>query len=364
MTRTECYLALNSIRLIGPVRVRRLREALGSVEAIFDAPPAQIARVEGVGEEVAKALAHWASAWSLTRELEEIDRLGLKVADFESPDYPPLLKEIYDPPLVLYFKGDLSAVRRRGIAVVGSRHTTRYGEEVAKKFGYQLAYAGLCVNSGLARGIDTFAHQGALAAKGRTAAVLGCSLDRVYPSENQALADMIVEQGGVLLSEFPLGTAPDRQTFPMRNRIVSGLSQGLVVVEAGESSGALITARMGLDQGRSIFAVPGRIDQPQSKGCHRLIKQGAKLVEGIEDILGEYDFLIPPDAAEGKRPWPADLTPEERKILESMDMDETPLDEIIQKCGLPSGVVTSTVLRLEMRKLVRQLPGKLFVKTD
>lgn len=364
MTRTECYLALNSVRLIGPVRVRRLLDAFGSVEAILASPASRLASVEGVGPEAARAVTEWDQHWELSKELDEIARLGLNVVDREDPSYPAILKEIYDPPLVLYYRGDLSACARRSIAVVGSRHTSHYGQEMAKKISYQIAYAGLTVTSGLARGIDTFAHQGALAAKGRTVAVLGCSLDRIYPPENQALADMIAGQGGALLSEFPLGTPPDRQTFPMRNRIVSGLSTGLVVVEAGENSGALITARMAADQGRNVFAVPGRIDQPHAKGCHRLIKEGAKLVEGVEDILGEFDLLIPPGPGEGKRPWPEDLGTAERNVLEAMDLDENSLDGIIQKCGLPSAVVTSTLLRLEMRKLVRQLPGKNFVKTD
>ncbi|MDX6765254.1 MAG: DNA-processing protein DprA [Candidatus Methylacidiphilales bacterium] len=364
MTRTECYLALNSVRLIGPVRVRRLLESLGSVEAILSAPASRLAAVDGVGPEAARAITEWEKNWDLAGELAAIARLGLRVIDQEDPAYPALLKEIYDPPLVLYYRGDLTACNRRPIAVVGSRHTSHYGQEMAKKLAYQIAYAGLTVTSGLARGIDTFAHQGALAAKGRTVAVLGCSLDQVYPPENRALADMIAEQGGALLSEFPLGTPPDRQTFPMRNRIVSGLSTGLVVVEAGEASGALITARMALDQGRNVFAVPGRIDQPHAKGCHRLIKEGAKLVEGVEDILNESGLLLPPGPDEGKRPWPEDLTPAERKILEAMDLDEIALDALIQKCGLPSAVVTPTLLRLEMRKLVRQLPGKTFVKTD
>lgn len=364
MTRTECYLALNSVRLIGPVRVRRLREAFGSVESILQADASRLTRVEGIGEAAARAITQWSDHWNLQRELEEIARLGLSVVDCEDPDYPSLLREIYDPPLVLYYRGDLSAARRRGVAVVGSRHTSRYGEDCAKKLAYQLAYAGLTIHSGLARGIDTFAHQGALAAKGRTTAVLGCSLDHIYPPENRALADKIAEEGGVLISEFPLGTPPDRQTFPMRNRIVSGLSHGLLVVEAGESSGALITARMALDQGRSIFAVPGRIDSPHARGCHRLIKEGAKLVESAQDILSEFDLLLPPSPEESRRPWPDDLRPEEKTILQAMDMDEIQLDTLIQKTGLPSGVVTSTLLRLEMRKLVRQLPGKTFIKTD
>jgi DNA processing protein len=362
MTRTECYLALNSVRLIGPVRVRKLLEVFGSAESILAQPSSRLAGVDGIGQAVAESVVAWEKSFNLAEEIEKAAGLGLKIVDCEDDAYPAQLKEIYDPPLVLYYKGDLEAVRRRSIAVVGSRHTTYYGQETAKKLSYQIAYAGLTVTSGLARGIDTLAHQGALAAKGRTVAVLGNSLDRIYPSENSALAEMIAENGGCLLSEFPLGTPPDRQTFPMRNRIVSGLSSGLLVVEAGKESGALITARMALDQGRNVYAIPGRIDNPQAHGCHELIKQGAKLVEGVEDILGEFDFLFPKE--EGKRPLPEDLPAEELKILEALGAEEAHVDQVIRATGLPSSVVVAGLLKLEMRRLARQLPGRLFVRTD
>jgi len=222
----------------------------------------------------------------------------------------------------------------------------------------------VAVTSGLARGVDTAAHQGALAAKGRTVAVLGSSLDHLYPAENKALARKIVEERGAVVSEFPFGTAPDRRTFPMRNRIVSGMSTGILVVEAGKSSGALITAKMGLEHGKTIYAVPGQITSPESKGCHGLIKEGAKLVEEVEDILSEYEFSFSKPKIAPKRPWPDDLSDEEKKILEVMQTDENQMDLLIQKTGLASHVVSSSLLRLEMRKLVRQLPGKIFIKTD
>jgi len=252
----------------------------------------------------------------------------------------------------------------RGVAVVGSRETSHYGLETAKKLGYQLAYAGVPVISGLARGIDTAAHLGALAAKGTTWAVLGCGLDKMYPPENDALASKIIESGGCLISELPLGTAPDKRTFPMRNRIVSGLSFGVLVIEAGRQSGALITARQALDQGRQVFAVPGRIDNPLAQGCHQLLKDGAKLVEGVEDILAELEFLIPRESVVTPRPLPANLTGDEEKVYAAIELDETPIDSITQATGLPSGTVSSTLLRLEMRKLVKQLPGKVFVRTS
>jgi DNA processing protein len=364
MTRTECYLALNSVRLIGPVRVRKLLEAFGSVESVLGQPASRLAGVDGIGQAVAESVVSWEKSFDLGAELKKAAGLGLKIVDCEDALYPELLKEIYDPPLVLDCKGDLEAARRRSMAVVGSRHTTYYGQEMAKKLSYQIAYAGLTVTSGLARGIDTLAHQGALAAQGRTVAVLGNSLDRIYPSENTALAEKIAESGGCLLSEFPLGTPPDRQTFPMRNRIVSGLSSGLLVVEAGKESGALITARMALDQGRNVFAVPGRVDNPQARGCHELIKQGARLVEGVEDILGEFEFLFPKEEASGPRPAPADLGADERKILEALGTEEAHADQVIRATELPPAVVVAGLLKLEMRRLVRQLPGRLFVRTD
>jgi DNA processing protein len=246
--------------------------------------------------------------------------------------------------------------------VVGSRETSHYGLETAKKLGYQIAYSGVPVISGLARGIDTAAHLGALAAKGVTWAALGCGLDKMYPPENDALAAKIVESGGCLISELPLGTAPDKRTFPMRNRIVAGLSFGVLVIEAGRQSGALITARQALEQGRQVFAVPGRIDNPLAQGCHQLIKDGAKLVEGVEDILGELEFFQFREDQPKPRPLPVNLSADEEKVYAAIERDETPIDLITQTTGLPSGTVSSTLLRLEMKKLVRQLPGKVFVR--
>jgi DNA processing protein len=320
--------------------------------------------VEGIGPELAAKVASWETSTDAPRERARAQELGLTLLTLADDAYPSSLREIYDPPLVLYIKGTIPETWPRGVAVVGSRETSHYGLECAKKLGYQLAYAGVPVISGLARGIDTSAHLGALAAKGATWAVLGCGLDQMYPPENDALAAKIVESGGCLLSELPLGTSPDKRTFPMRNRIVSGLSFGVLVIEAGRRSGALITARQALEQGRQVFAVPGRIDNPLAQGCHQLIKDGAKLVEGVEDILTELEFLIPRDSVATPRPLPTNLTPEEETIYAAIELDETPIDTITQATGLPSGTVSSTLLRLEMRKLVRQLPGKVFVRTS
>lgn len=363
MTESEAYFALNLVPHLGPVRVRRLRESFGSVAAVLSAPTSKLQEAEGIGRELASKIYDGIKALDVEKERERAAELGIQIITFADETYPASLREIYDPPLVLYAKGTLPKSWPKGVAVVGSRVTSQYGLEMTKKLSYQIAYAGVPVISGLARGIDTAAHQGALAAKGVTWAVVGCGLDQTYPPENKALADMIVEKNGCLLSEFPIGMPPDRRTFPMRNRIVSGLSFGVLVVEAGKESGALITAKQALEQGRQLFAVPGRIDNPQSRGCHQLIKEGAALVEGVEDILNALEFLLPMSEVSVPRPLPANLTPEETQVFNAIDRDETPIDQITQKTGLPSGSVSSTLLRLEMKKLIKQLPGKVFVRT-
>jgi DNA processing protein len=362
MTEAEAYFIVNLVDGIGPVRARRLRERFGSLDRALVAREADLRSVEGIGPELGRTLAAWESTTDAAKERKWAEELGLSILTPADVAYPTSLTEIYDPPLVLYIKGKVPEKWHRGVAVVGSRETSHYGLENAKKLGYQIAYAGVPVISGLARGIDTAAHLGALAAKGTTWAVLGCGLDKMYPPENDTLAAKIVESGGCLISELRLGTAPDKRTFPMRNRIVSGLSFGVLVIEAGRQSGALITARQALDQGRQVFAVPGRIDNPLAQGCHRLLKDGAKLVEGVEDILSELEFLLPKESVASPRPLPANLTGEEEKVYSAIQLDETPIDAITQATGLPSGTVSSTLLRLEMRKLVRQLPGKVFVR--
>ena len=364
MTESEAYLIINLVSGIGPVRAKRLKERFGSLDRALVSRTADLRSVEGIGEELSGKLSSWETSTDAGKERKRAEELGLQIITQADAAYPASLLEIYDPPLVLYIKGKIPETWPRGVAVVGSRETSHYGLETAKKLGYQLAYAGVPVISGLARGIDTAAHLGALAAKGVTWAVLGCGLDLVYPPENDALAARIVESGGCLVSELPLGTAPDKRTFPMRNRIVSGLSFGTLVIEAGRQSGALITARQALEQGRQVFAVPGRIDNPLAQGCHQLIKDGAKLVEGVEDILTELEFLIPRESVAMPRPLPGNLTPEEEQVYAALELDETPIDTITQRTGLAAGAVSSTLLRLEMRKLVKQLPGKRFVRTS
>jgi DNA processing protein len=301
----------------------------------------------------------------LAAELQRIAAAGVRVVTREDADYPKNLREIYDPPLVLYVKGTLVERDALSIAIVGSRRTTLYGQEMARKLAYQLSRVGVTVVSGLARGIDTQAHKGALQAKGRTVAVIGCGIDVMYPAENKDLAEEIAANGGAIISEFPFGVQPDRQTFPMRNRIVSGWSLGVVVVEANQQSGALITANFAGEQGRHVFAVPGRADSPLSRGSNKLIKDGAKLTEDAEDILNEFEYLLPKTKKEPTKSATGAtlvLTAPEARVLTALGEDELVMDEIIQRCGLTTACVSTTLLALEMKRIVRQLPGKIYAK--
>ncbi|MEA3186758.1 MAG: processing protein, partial [Chthoniobacter sp.] len=329
---------------------------------ILGASSGELRRVDGIGGEVAETVAHWEKHVDLAAELERIEQFGAHVLTQDSADYPPLLREIHSAPIVLYVWGRLDARDRHAIGAVGSRHGSHYGLESAKKLAYQLAYAGVTIVSGLARGIDTAAHQGALAAKGRTIAVLGSGLNKIYPAENKPLAQKIAESGAVV-TEFSMEVKADVQTFPMRNRIVAGWGSGVLVVEAGLNSGALITASQAVEQGRSVYAVPGQIDRPTAAGSNKLIQQGAKLVMSAGDILDDMQVLFPEKAA----PMPpvsraAALEGDEKLIFEALDESETPIDRIITKTNLPSRKVSSTLLALEMKRLVKQLPGQHFVK--
>lgn len=365
MTPTEALVILNMVDHIGPVTVRRLLERFGDPQAILDAPRGDLKSVEGVGDKSAEAIAGWREGIRWEAELEAVQKHGLRILTQSDEAYPVHLKQIHDPPLVLYVRGELRAGEKNSLAIVGSRQTTHYGSETARRLGFQFGNIGLAVVSGLARGIDTAAHRGCLQAKGHTVAVLGFGFDYLVRAENVKLAAEIVENGGALVSEFSCGRAPDRQTFPMRNRIVSGMTMGTLVVEAGVSSGALITANFALDQGRQVFAVPGRVDSPHSQGCHKLIQNGAKLVQCVEDVLEEFEYLIPsrtsPDAATEA---PAvKLTDTEDLVFSKVGMDETPIDAITVECDLPPSVVSATLMVLEMKRVVRQLPGKLYVRT-
>ena len=364
MTRTEAYLALNLLPKIGPVRVRRLMEVFGSPERILSTKARDIRQVDGFGEDLAETIAGWENRVDLTRELRRIHEEGLTLLTQEDALYPKLLREIHDPPTVLYVRGQLTERDHHGIGMVGSRHATQDGLNTAKNMAVQFAYAGYTLISGLARGIDTAAHEGALASKGRTIAIIGSGHGQLYPAENAALAEKIAGQGAVV-SEFPVDYPPDKQTFPMRNRVVSGWSCGLVVVEAPLRSGSLITAGQAAEQGRTVYAVPGNIDRPTSHGCNRLIQDGAKLIMDGADVLDDLMALFPtqPIAPKMEQLKPTvELSGDEGAVFQAIDTSETHVNEIMQKCGLATSVVNATLMKLEMKRLVKPLPGKFYVR--
>jgi DNA processing protein len=368
MDSREALIALNLIEGVGPVRARSLLEHFGDAPQILAATKSALLRVRNIGDETAEAIATWEKTIDLAGELKRISDFGCHVLISSDENYPASLREIYDPPLVLYVKGDLTAKDKNAVAMVGSRSTTHYGIETARKLAYQLAYVGVTVVSGGARGIDTAAHQGAMAAKGRTVAILGTGINLIFPPENAELFARVAENGAVL-TQFPFNRNGDRQSFAIRNRIIAGMTLGTVVVEADLHSGALITSNFATEYGRQVFAVPGRIDSPRSKGCHDLIKKGAKLCEGAEDILSEFEYLFP---GSNRPPSPGEtgvlpaleLSANEQQVYDALDAEERSIDELIRKSGLPSSAVSVALLSLEMKRAVKQLPGKLFVRNN
>jgi DNA processing protein len=364
MTRTEAYLALNLLPQIGPVRVRKLLRHFGSPEAILSAKSRDLTAVEGIGQAQAESISTWETQIDLAGELKKVEARGLTLLTQEDALYPRLLREIHDPPVLLYVWGELLPRDHHAIGVVGSRHATHYGLSAAKKLSFQTAYAGYTVISGLARGIDTAAHEAALAAKGRTIAVIGSGIGKLYPPENMALAERIAQNGAVL-SEYPVDRIADKQTFPYRNRVVAGWSVGLVVVEAPARSGALITAQQAAEMGRTVYAVPGPIDKPTSAGCNRLIQQGAKLVMDGADVLDDLMTLFPtaPSAPKVEEPPPpVELSLDERILYDAIGTDEAHINDITTQSGLTPATVNATLMRLEMKRLVRALPGRRYVR--
>lgn len=359
LTEQQAFLILNALPNIGPITTNRLLEELGGdPRAIFSEPSKRLESVRGVGSAISATIANWREHFDLAREEE---RMAKSNATFISPrdvGYPKLLKEINDPPIGLYRKGGY-AFEQPCIAIVGSRRTTLYGQGVAKKFGAELARLGFCVVSGLARGIDTAAHEGALSVGGKTAAVLGCGIDIVYPPENLALYRQIEEQGAIV-SEFPFGRRADRQSFPMRNRVVAGMCEAVVVVETDVSGGSMITARFAGEQGRLIFAVPGRIDQATSQGCHQLIRDGATLLTSVDDILSELNYL------DGLRPKPipskggndagamlAGLSEVETLVLEQFRGGAMlTIDSLVSQTGRATAELSATLMMLELKRLL------------
>lgn len=364
----EAYVALNLMTGIGPIGAQSLIDTLGTPRMIWEADRSDLLKAPGIGPILADKLLFQRGRVNPEKEIQCANRIGVSVITRADPDYPDWLAQIHDPPLVLYVMGELRREDRHALAIVGTRHASFYGRETTARLADQLARAGWTVISGLARGIDTVAHTAAVNAGGRTIAVLGGGLAHIYPAENIDLARRIADGHGAVVSEFPLDRVPDRTTFPMRNRIVSGLSRGVLVIEAGRKSGTLITANQALEQGRSVLAVPGRVDSPGSRGTHALIKAGACLVEDMDDILAEFEFLFPGHkrsagmknpADSGSTELPANLPAEERQILELLQCGEQDVDTLIRQSGIPAARMNVLLLAMEMKQLARMLPGRL-----
>ena len=374
----SAYIILNMIQGIGPVTMRALAAGLGSLGGVFKATRDDLMRVRGIGTELAERIVRQREELSADAEIERASALGIRLITRADEGYPKRLLDLSDAPVVLYVMGEFKEGDEHNVAIVGTRRASTYGRECAERLAYQLAQAGFVVTSGLARGIDTAAHTGALKAGGRTLAVIGSGLNCIYPEENLDLARRIAQHGAVL-SEFPLGRPPDKTSFPIRNRIVSGLSMGVVVVEADRKSGAMITASQAAEQGRVVFAVPGRIDSPGSRGPHGLIRDGARLVEGVEDILQEFENLLPSgmtgggylkarqaktDGDDGESAQLALLTglrfsSEETRLTDLLKDGAVDMDSLVRESGFEPRRVSSLLVELEMKKIVHVLPGRM-----
>ena len=362
MNAREATIALNMLPKIGPVRVRRLLEYFGNASEILHASEHALTQVAGIGNETANVLNDWESHIDLSAELADAKERDIQIVTEEDEDYPESLRNMYDPPLALYVWGELSSRDKHAISIVGSRKTTIYGRETARKVALELASAGFTIISGMARGIDTYAHEGAVAANGRTIAVLGSGLGQIYPPENMALAEKIASGQGAVISEFPLNTFPDKRTFPMRNRIVAAWGNALVVVECPQWSGSMITANLAIDMGKSIYAVPGPIDRPSSAGCNLLIRNGATLLSQAGDIIEDFSQLPLVELPQCQRSKPMgmpvpELNEDEKLILKHLAGDDLGLDQLVALTGLAIPQLLPTLLKLEMKKCIHQLPG-------
>jgi len=375
-TATLQWLALVLTPGLGPTKARRLVEFFGGVQGIFRASLTEL-EAAGLQAVSAQSIGTGKSLELANDELARVAAAGVRVIALDAPGYPAQLKQIYDPPLVLYVRGNEAVISQPGIALVGTRHPTPYGSGMAERLACDLAARGLVIFSGMARGVDTAGHRGAIAAKGKTVAVFGTGVDIPYPKENTRLVDQLLALGGAVISEFPMGTFAAPQNFPIRNRIISGISLGVLVVEAAEYSGTRITARCALEQNRDVFAVPGNVTNKNSWGPNTLIKQGAKLVATWEDVWEELPVdvrvkLMPEGGAESPGSQTAslfqegELAPHEKKIFALLKADEaTHIDEIVERLEpeLSSSEIFAALFELELAGKVKQLPGKNFVKS-
>jgi DNA processing protein len=369
------WLGLGRVDEIGVRTAHKLVEHFGSPEAVYEASLTALEDC-GLARRVAQRVRDGSGLAEAEREVAAAEKCGCRLLPFGSDDYPPLLKQIADPPLVLYVRGEASILSRHAVAMVGTRRPTAYGSSVAHRLAADLAQRGVVIVSGLARGIDSAAHRGALEVQGKTVAVLGCGVDVTYPRENKRLSDEITTSGAII-SEFPMGTSPQPENFPIRNRIISGLALGTVIVEAAEYSGSLITARLASEQDREVYAVPGNITSALSFGPNLLIKQGAKLVDNWMDVFEEFPAaaraqLLPP--SKGVEPQDptlplfepgltSGLSEDQKAVYNALRADQSAfIDSIFGLVSLPQPRVLSALLELEMNGFVRQLPGKNFVR--
>lgn len=361
MNDVERLIALNMVDDVGSIRTQVLLRDFGSLEKVFKAKEGEVARIKEIGSKLAPKIVQSIKDIDIKEELGLIKKHGVKVITFLDEDYPKNLKNIYAPPVVLYVKGEILPQDDIAIAIVGSRLASFYGIQTAERLGFELASRGITIVSGLARGIDSSAHKGALKAKGRTLAILGSGIANIYPEEHKTLAQKISESGA-LISEFPMMTIPDKGNFPKRNRIISGLSVGVVIVEAAEKSGALITSDIALEQGREVFAVPGKIDSITSRGTNKLIKQGAKLAETADDILEELNLEVSTGLKEKSNIISPILDKDESLIYNLLSSEPQHIDELAEESGVGVAEISRILLNLEMKKFARQMPGKNFVK--
>jgi DNA processing protein len=372
----EKWLKLIRAEGVGPVTFSRLLKLFGSIDRVLGASVSELTKTEGIGFKTAERIAATRDKFDAAKELEFAQKLGVWLLTSQDNRYPGALKQIYDPPPVLYVKGTISRQDNLAISIVGSRQCSIYGQEQSSRFAHFLSSSGFTICSGMARGIDTAAHQGALAAGGRTIAVQGCGLAHIFPPENKKLFELISESGACV-SELPLNFEPLATNFPARNRIIAGLSLGTIVIEAALRSGALLTANAAIDYNREVMAVPGKIDSPLSQGAHQLIKQGAKLIESVEDVmeaLGYYGEQLKEHVSTAtkkaneaiEKPLfdieQLNLTNDEKVILSCLDKEPTHIEQIIAKTSLPAGSVNASLISLRLKSLIKQLPGSLFVK--
>lgn len=372
----ELWLKLIRAEGVGPTLFKRLLNHFSDLESIIGASVEQLTKVEGIGYKTAERINGSIDAFDVDKELDLAEKHGVRIIHMQDDRYPPPLKAVYDPPPVLYVKGTLTRSDNLAMAIVGSRRCSHYGSEQANRFSHLLASAGFTIVSGLARGIDSAAHRGALSAQGRTIAVQGCGLSNIFPPENQKLFDQIAESGAVI-SELPMTYEPLSENFPGRNRIIAGLSMGVLVIEATYRSGALISAQAALENNREVMAIPGKIDSPCSAGCHKLIKQGARLVDSIEDVMDALGHIgedlkghaqaAADQAAKSTEQMLFDisrlnLTQTEHSILEHLNSDPVHIEELIELTRFSAAKVQSSVINLQLKGVVKQLPGNMIVK--